>query len=192
MLGKMITKARKEKDITKVTLAKETGINIGHLSHIEKGERNPSHKALKSICAALKIPYAPLSCTYDRSITEDQERYKIINHISYNKIPLVEEVTEFVKCPIEASNSAMAIKIKDDIMEPYFEKGDIGYLELNANLNNKDVGLFEIAGKVIIRRFIIRKDKLVLRADNKNYDDIDITEDDNFTIIGRITNGKSK
>lgn len=47
MIGDMIAKVRKEKGMTKTELAKITGINIGHLTHIEKGERNPSHKALK-------------------------------------------------------------------------------------------------------------------------------------------------
>ena len=57
MIGDMIAKVRKEKNMTKTELAKLTDINIGHLTHIEKGERNPSHKTLKSICKALDIPY---------------------------------------------------------------------------------------------------------------------------------------
>ena len=40
MIGDMIAKVRKEKGITKTELARITGINIGHLTHIEKGERN--------------------------------------------------------------------------------------------------------------------------------------------------------
>ena len=50
MIGDMIAKVRKEKGMTKTELARLTDINIGHLTHIEKGERNPSHKALKNIC----------------------------------------------------------------------------------------------------------------------------------------------
>ena len=40
MIGDMIGKIRKEKGMTKTELANLTGINIGHLTHIEKGERN--------------------------------------------------------------------------------------------------------------------------------------------------------
>ena len=57
MIGKMIQRIRKEKGITKTKLSEMTDINIGHLTHIEKGERNPSHKALKSICSYLNITY---------------------------------------------------------------------------------------------------------------------------------------
>ena len=60
MIGDMIAKARKEKGMSKTELARLTDINIGHLTHIEKGERNPSHKALKNICKALNIPYQQL------------------------------------------------------------------------------------------------------------------------------------
>ena len=61
MIGNMLAKARKDKGMTKTDLAKVTDINIGHLTHIEKGERNPSHKALKVICKAIRNP---LSTTY--------------------------------------------------------------------------------------------------------------------------------
>ena len=63
MIGDLLAKARKDKGITKTELAKVTDINIGHLTHIEKGERNPSHKALKTICNSLNIPYQPLMFT---------------------------------------------------------------------------------------------------------------------------------
>jgi transcriptional regulator with XRE-family HTH domain len=86
MIGNMISKIRKEKGITKTQLAKQTDINIGHLTHIEKGERNPSHKALKEICNALEVPYQQLLYTYDKELTEEQLDYGYLNHISYNQI----------------------------------------------------------------------------------------------------------
>ena len=77
---------RKEKGITKTQLANQTKINIGHLTHIEKGERNHSHKALKEICTALNIPYQELLCTYDKELSEEQVEYNYIDHLTYNKI----------------------------------------------------------------------------------------------------------
>ena len=73
MIGEMIAKIRKEKGMTKTELSKLTNINIGHLTHIEKGERNPSQKALKNICQALKVPYQQLMCTYGKNINEYQQ-----------------------------------------------------------------------------------------------------------------------
>lgn len=186
MLGNMISKIRKDKNITKVELAKRTKINIGHLTHIEKGERNPSHKALRKICDALKVPYQTLMFMYDRYVTEDEKRYKLFNHISYNKVVAVNSIDDFIECPHTIPNASMAFKINDDSMEPKLKKDSYVFLELNAPLINRDFGLFMYDGKLIVRRFIIRQDKLVLRPENKNYPEIDLSENDDFTIIGRV------
>lgn len=186
MLGSMISKIRKDKHITKVEVSKKTGINIGHITHIEKGERNPSHKALKNISEALEIPYKPISCLYDTPITEDDIRCKMINHLDCNKVLALDSYSDFIDCPADIPNASIAIKIHDDVMEPKLKTNSYAFVELNVPLDNKDIGLFKYNNKFLIRRFIIRKDKLVLRADNKNYTDIDLSENDNFTIIGKI------
>ncbi len=186
MIGDMIARIRKEKKISKTDLAKETNINIGHLTHIEKGERNPSHKALKSICKALDIPYQPLMYTYDKELSDDQEFYKAPYHISYNKVLAIDSIHDFIDCPSDFPSSAIAIKILDNAMEPKLPKDVYAFVELNSPLNNRDIGVFEYNGKILIRRFIVRRDKLVLRADNKDVEEISIYENDNFTIIGKI------
>lgn len=186
MLGSIISKIRKEKHMTKVELSKKTGINIGHLTHIEKGERNPSHKALKLITNALEVPYQILSHLYDKPITEDHKRCHMINHLSYHKLLAIDSYSSFIECPSSISNASVALKIQDDVMEPTFIKNSYAFLELNVPLNNNDIGLFEYNGTLMVRRFIIGKDKLVLQADNKNYEDIDLTENDDFIIVGKV------
>ena len=65
MIGDVLSKARKDISMTKTKLSEKTDINIGHLTHIEQGKRNPSHKALRNLCDALNLPYQPLMHTYD-------------------------------------------------------------------------------------------------------------------------------
>lgn len=190
MIGDMIAKVRTEKGITKTELAKLTDINIGHLTHIEKGERNPSHKALKNICKALDIPYQQLMYTYDKQINEEQESYNLISHISYNKIPAVNRLEGFIDCPSSIPSAALAVKINDNSMEPILNKGSYAFIELNSLLNNKDIGLFSLDNKIIIRRFFNKKGKLLLKADKKEIADIDVTDSPNFYIIGKILNIK--
>lgn len=186
MIGDMIARIRKEKKMTKTKLADKTNINIGHLTHIEKGERNPSHKALRSICKALEIPYQPLMYTYDKVLSDDQEFYKAPNHISYNKILAIDSIHSFMECPATLPSAALAIKIPDNSMEPKLPEGVYAFVELNSPLNNREIGVFDYDGKILIRRFIVRRDKLVLRADNKDVEEISIYEDDQFNIIGKI------
>lgn len=186
MLGSMIAKIRKDKNITKVELAKRTKINIGHLTHIEKGERNPSHKALRNICKALTVPYQTLAYMYDKEISPDYKRYKLTNHISYNRVVAVNDISSFIECPPTIPNASMAFRIKDNSMEPKLKENSYAFLELNVPLENRNFGLFEFNGELLVRRFIIRQDALVLRAENKDYPEIFLSENDDFTIIGKV------
>ena len=186
MIGDMIAIIRKEKGMTKTELAEMTGINIGHLTHIEKGERNPSHKALRNICKALDVPYQQLMYTYDKELNEDQTKYGLAEHISYNKVLAVDNLNSFVDCPSSAPSASLAIKVPDDSMEGTLKKGDYIFIEFNYPLNNKDIGIFSVNNEIVIRKFFFKKGKYTLKADNKAYKDITINDDDNFYIIGRI------
>ena len=186
MIGNMLSKIRKEKRITKTKLAELTDINIGHLTHIEKGERNPSHKALKSICKALDVPYQELLYTYDKELSEEQLDYGYINHISYNRIPAISNLEDFIECPSNFSNASFAYKVPDDSMEPMLEKDKFVFVEQNALLSNKDVGLFFYNGSYLIRQLLYKRGKFSLKTCNRAYKDINISTNDIFYIVGKI------
>ena len=188
MIGNMISKIRKEKGITKTELSKITGINIGHLTHIEKGDRNPSHKALRSICEALDIPFDKLLHTYDKTLSSEQEKYDYLKYIPYNKVPVFSGLDNFIICPSKYSNASFAYKIPDNSMEPIFEKGSNVFIDVTGLLENKDYGLFKTNEKFLIRKLLYRKNGLVLRAENKNLEIEDILVPDlkEFEIIGKV------
>ncbi len=190
MIGDMIAKVREEKGMTKTELARLTGINIGHLTHIEKGERNPSHKALKNICKALNVPYQQLMYTYDKQVSEEQESYGFINNIAYDKILSVDSLTGFIDCPANMASASLAIKINDNSMEPTIKNGEYAFIEFNSLLNNKEVGLFCLNGSLLFRRLVTRRGKIFLKADNKNVEEICINDSDTFYIVGKVLNSK--
>lgn len=186
MIGDMISRARNEKNVQKSELSRRTNINIGHIAHIEKEERNPSHRALKSICRALEIPYQPFMYMYDKVFTDEQKLNKMPEHISYEKVLAVSSLDSFIQCPVDLPGASLAIKIGDKSMEPRLEEGVYAFVEFNTPLENKDIGVIEYNGKILIRRYVIRKESLVLRADNKEFDDIVLNEKDEYNIIGKI------
>ena len=186
MRGDMIGKARKEKGMSKTELARLTDINIGHLTHIEKGERNPSHKALKNICHALNIPYQQLMFTYDKCVNEEHETYNLVKHISYNKLLAVDNIGGFIDCPPEVPSSAIALKVRDDSMSPTIAKNSYVFVEFNSPLSNKEIGLFSYNDKVLVRKFHSRNGKITLKADNADVEDIKVNDNDTFYIIGKI------
>ena len=186
MIGELISKIRQKRNITKSELARRTNINVGHIAHIENEERNPSHRALKSICRALEIPYQPLMYTYDKVFNEEQRLNKMPEHISYNKILAVSSADSFMECPVDFPSACLALKVPDNSMAPRLEEGVYAFIEFNTPLEFKDIGLFEYDGKVLIRRYIIRKDAIVLRADNKEFEDITLTSNSKYNIIGKV------
>lgn len=186
MIGDMISKIRKEKGFTKTQIANETDINIGHLTHIEKGERNPSHKTLRAICKAMKIPFQPIYYTYDKKLSQEQEEYNYIKYISYDKIPLIEKLSDFVECPIDIPNISFAYRITSDEMSPFIKENAVVYIEQNTTIENKEIGLFYYNGEYIVRRLMYKKESFILKADNKEIPNISITNKDDFYIIGKV------
>lgn len=190
MIGDMIAKVRKEKGLSKTELAKLTDINIGHLTHIEKGERNPSHKTLKNICKALDVPYQQLMYTYDKQISDEQESYGAINLIAYNKVLAIDKINSFIDCPSNVPSASLAIKMYDDSMEPKIKKGDYVFIEFNSLLDNNDIGIFSLNDKIIIRKFSNINGKITLKANGKDVQNIKISNVDRFFIIGKVLFGK--
>ena len=186
MLGFLLSKIRTDKHMSKTKLSELTNINIGHLSHIEKGERIPSHKALKEISKALDIPYKNLMHTYDHDLSDEQKKYGAANHVLYNRIPIFGSFLGFTKCDLDTSNADFAIFINDESMSPKFALGSYVLVEQNAPLSNRDYGVFMYEDKVLIRRFIIRKNDLVLRAEDPNISDIVLLNSDDFYVIGKV------
>lgn len=186
MIGDMISYIRKEHKLTKASIAKGTNINTGHLTHIEKGERNPSHKVLKNICRTMGIPYRPLMYTYDRELTEEHHAYKIESHIPYNKIPSFDSLGTLMDCPASMPGACVAVKVNDTSMEPKLKKDSYVFIEFNSPLDNRDLGLFCYQNELLLRRFIIRKDGIVLRADDKSIADICLSPKDDFYIVGKV------
>ena len=60
------------------------------------------------------------------------------------------------------------------------------FIEFNTPLENKDIALVDYNGKIMIRRYVIKKDCFVLRADNKGFDDIILSKNDKYSFIGKV------
>lgn len=186
MLGELITKIRKDKKISKALLAREAHIDTGHVSHIEKGDRTPSHKSLKKICDCFEIPYQPLMYTYDKEFTQEQLDYNIENKICYDRILAVNKIDALIQCPENMRSASLAIRVPDDSMEPILTTGSYAFVELNTPLNSKDIGLFNYKNEYLFRRLIVRKDNLVLRALKDGIADIKIRSDEPLLILGKV------
>jgi transcriptional regulator with XRE-family HTH domain len=186
MLGKLIAYILKEKNIPKTQISNDTSLDVGHLTHIVKGERMPSHKVLDKICESIDVPYQQLMYTYDKELTDEQIKNNMLKHISYNTVPAIDNIDMLVACPYKFGRASIAVKIPDSTMEPKLLKDSYAYVEFNSPLDNGDIGLFFINGKTIIRKFAVKGDFYVLKAISKGIEDIKLPSDSNFYILGKV------
>lgn len=186
MLGKMIATVRKKQKLTKTNLADATGINVGHLTHIEKGERTPSQSTLRDICKALSVPYQPFSYMYDKEFTEDHKFFHLEESIPYNTVPLVSNIESMIHCPASIPNASIAFIMQDDSMKSSVPKGSHVFVEFNSIPEHKELGLFLYNEEFLVRRLLYRKNKLILKSDSLLKKDIVVEDGFKFTIIGKV------
>lgn len=79
------------------------------------------------------------------------------------------------------------LKIEGDSMKNInILDGDLALIRQQNILNNNEIGAFRINGEVTLKRIKIDKNKIILRPENENYEDIIINETDNFEVIGKL------
>ena len=91
-----------------------------------------------------------------------------------------------VQCPASIPNASFAITMKDDTMKASIPKGTTVFIEYGAMPLHREFGLVQYNGEFLIRRFVYRKNKLVLKADNLLTRDITILNGSEFTFIGKV------
>lgn len=87
------------------------------------------------------------------------------------------------------SNGIRVIAVEGDSMEPRIHDGD-WVLFADTRLSNGDIGLVKYEGRLMVRGVLFEgNDKVLLRALNKDYDEIlvDLTDEGvEFCILGKV------
>jgi len=99
---------------------------------------------------------------------------------------------EWVYSDIKGRN-LFALRVENDSMEPLFHAGD--YLIVNPNLK-PTTGDYVIAklpseGKATFKKLVEREGIIILRPLNPSYEDIVLTPEDEFEIIGKVVERKT-
>ena len=108
--------------------------------------------------------------------------YKVSAGTGYN----LENEDSWYNIKIENTNEArranFALEISGDSMLPRFENGDIVLVRSDGEANIGDVGVFEVNGEGYIKKR--GEDRLI--SINEEYEDIYVTENDNFKCFGKV------
>lgn len=86
----------------------------------------------------------------------------------------------------ENENADYAVKISGKSMESEIPDGSIVLVKEVINLENNDIGIFWVDQKMMCKRYINDEEKEKLVPDNPEYDAIDIKEDTECRVQGKV------
>lgn len=98
-----------------------------------------------------------------------------------------------IEVPFKYSNREeyFGLKIKGDSMEPKISNGDIVIVHLQECAESGDIIIAQVSqGDATCKRFMQYGDTVLLRSFNSAYEDIDVTGDSEFKIIGRVVESR--
>ena len=71
-------------------------------------------------------------------------------------------------------------------MEPEYHDGDYIFIESTVNLNDGEIGVFELYGETYDKQLILEDDHAYLHSLNKKYKDMKVDADSDFRVLGRV------
>jgi len=202
-------------------VAQRAGVSAVYVSGICRGKRVPSDEVAARLAKALDLsPHALVELAryakapagvkplYDQIAKEENvgpvplghaQRIPVAGWVHAGKFASTEGVEvagagteEWVYSDIRGRN-LFALRVENDSMEPLFHAGD--YLIVNPNLK-PTTGDYVIAklpseGKATFKKLVEREGIIILRPLNPSYEDIVLTPEDEFEIIGKVVERKT-
>lgn len=92
---------------------------------------------------------------------------------------------ETITLPVEF-DADYVVPVYGDSMEPEYHDGDYIFIESTVNLNDGEIGVFELYGDTYVKQLILEDDHAYLHSLNKKYKDMKVDADSDFRILGRV------
>ena len=80
------------------------------------------------------------------------------------------------------NDASYAVRVRGDSMEPKYYDDQIVFIREQPTLSTGEIGIFSLNGESYIKK--LGKNKLI--SLNSNYDPIDISEDDDLRVFGKV------
>ena len=78
------------------------------------------------------------------------------------------------------------LKVNGDSMEPTFHNGDYVFIKRETEFRNGSIGAVIVNGEAYLKKLYITEDLIKLVSLNKKYQDITVTDTDNFKYVGTV------
>lgn len=191
-IGKKIAYFRKEKNLTQTDLANILGITKQTIIKYEAGKTSIPVDTLLKISNFFNVPIEIFfyeDFTNSKEIKNNNTIKIPVIPIAYSDMTNIPSVIDWYEFPVLLSKNADYATIQDNnSMEPKIYEDDLILIKKTNELENENIGLFKLNGKIICKRFYknLITNEILLKSDNLTVDSIKITEKDNFKIVGKV------
>lgn len=154
---------------------------------------------LDSVFSKLEEPRQDKVVAYAKSELDDQNKVvEIAGYQTEKEYPYYDDAVsagtgqyigtsqrETITLPVEF-DADYVVPVCGDSMEPEYHDGDYIFIESTVNLNDGEIGVFELYGDTYVKQLILEDDHAYLHSLNKKYKDMKVDADSDFRVLGRV------
>ena len=150
---------------------------------------------LDSVFSKLEEPRQDKVVAYAKSELDDQNKVVNIKDYTYDYYDnavsagtgqyIGTSQRETITLPVEF-DADYVVPVYGDSMEPEYHDGDYIFIESTVNLNDGEIGVFELYGDTYVKQLMLEDDHAYLHSLNKKYKDMKVDADSDFRVLGRV------
>ena len=178
-----------------VALSKALDISPLDILGIDKPQESTTKQILDSVFSKLEEPRQDKVVAYAKSELDEQNKVVNIKDYTYDYYDnavsagtgqyIGTSQRETITLPVEF-DADYVVPVYGDSMEPEYHDGDYIFIESTVNLNDGEIGVFELYGDTYVKQVILEDDHAYLHSLNKKYKDMKVDADSDFRVLGRV------
>ena len=178
-----------------VALSKALDISPLDILGIDKPQESTTKQILDSVFSKLEEPRQDKVVAYAKSELDEQNKVVNIKDYTYDYYDNAVSAgtgqyigttqRDQVTLPVEF-DADYVVPVYGDSMEPEYHDGDYIFIESTVNLNDGEIGVFELYGDTYVKQLMLEDDHAYLHSLNKKYKDMKVDADSDFRVLGRV------
>ncbi|MCK4660281.1 MAG: LexA family transcriptional regulator [Phycisphaerae bacterium] len=197
-LGQRLKRRRKELCLSQIELSRQSGINQGYVSEIERGRRQPSRKVIEVLAAAVDLPPAVLigaGSEHDAPQPYEVARLPLFGSIPAGPPGESQEPLDLLPVLQHLwSADRYCLRLAFDCMEPTLKPGDVILVQYRPEVNPEHVQgkicACLVDGQPTLKRVSVGlqggRRIVILRGDNPAVSPLVVDRESDFTIQGIV------
>lgn len=191
-----LKKIRKQRGLSQKDLAELVNMSAGSIGMYELAQTDPRRSVVKKLAEVLNVEE---SYFYEYNFFPVETTNKIISkpisHIGSGSCGFgfnnEDTVTEWFDIPAswikgDHNDYFLCDGVGDSMIDALIANGSILLCKQQTILENGQIGAFVLNGKDYIKKFKKEGDVILLESANSKYENIIVTKNDDFRIVGKV------